>query len=213
MAILVRFCVVFFVMCVMAGQANAISNTKSTQFRYITAKEINNQFYFAETRKRTNRFHVSASVKKKPSTIAAVSKERNKDSKVKAAAAVQKNKLRRKAVAAKKKEFRQVKKKINRLRVTATAYNSLPSQTDSTPNIAAWGDRLRPGMKAIAVSRDLLKKYGLKHKDKVRISGLKGEYLVLDKMNKRWRKKIDIYMGKDRRKALRWGRKKVTIRW
>ncbi|CAA6799904.1 MAG: Unknown protein, partial [uncultured Thiotrichaceae bacterium] len=79
-----------------------------------------------------------------------------------------------------------------RLDVTATAYNSLPAQTDSTPDIAAWGDRLRPGMKAIAVSRDLLKKYGLKHKDKVKISGLKGEYLVLDKMNKRWKKKIDI---------------------
>jgi len=101
----------------------------------------------------------------------------------------------------------------NQLRVTATAYNSLAAQTDSTPNIAAWGDRLRPGMKVIAVSRDLLKKYGLKHRDKVKISGLEGEYLVLDKMNKRWRKKIDIYMGKDRRKALKWGRKNVTIRW
>lgn len=100
-----------------------------------------------------------------------------------------------------------------RLDVTATAYNSLPAQTDSTPDIAAWGDRLKPGMKAIAVSRDLLKKYGLKHKDKVKISGLKGEYEVLDKMNKRWKKKIDIYMGKDRRKALKWGRKDVTIHW
>lgn len=68
-------------------------------------------------------------------------------------------------------------------------------------------------MKVIAVSRDLLHKYGLKHKTKVRISGLEGEYLVLDKMNKRWRKKIDIYMGKDRRKALHWGRKNVTITW
>ena len=103
--------------------------------------------------------------------------------------------------------------KQQQLRVTATAYNSLPAQTDSTPNIAAWGDRLRPGMKVIAVSRDLLKKYGLKHRDKVKISGLEGEYVVLDKMNKRWRKKIDIYMGKDRRKALKWGRKNVTIRW
>ncbi len=104
-------------------------------------------------------------------------------------------------------------KSVKELRVTATAYNSLPAQTDNTPDIAAWGDRLRPGMKAIAVSRDLLKKYGLKHKDKVKISGLEGEYQVLDKMNKRWKKKIDIYMGKDRRKALKWGRKNVTIQW
>ncbi len=100
-----------------------------------------------------------------------------------------------------------------RLKVTATAYTSHVNQTDSTPNIAAWGDRLKPGMKAIAVSRDLLKVYGLKHKQKVRIKGLKGEYVVLDKMNKRWRKKIDIYMGMDKKKAFRWGRRKVEIYW
>ena len=101
----------------------------------------------------------------------------------------------------------------NRLHVTATAYTSHVNQTDSTPNIAAWGDRLRPGMKAIAVSRDLLNKYGLKHKQKVHIKGLEGEYVVLDKMNKRWRKKIDIYMGKNLRKAFKWGRRKVEIHW
>jgi len=100
-----------------------------------------------------------------------------------------------------------------RLRVTATAYTSHVGQTDSTPNIAAWGDRLRPGMKSIAVSRDLLKKYGLKHKQKVRIKGLEGEYVVLDKMNKRWRKKIDIYMGRNKHKAFQWGRRKVEILW
>ena len=101
----------------------------------------------------------------------------------------------------------------NRLRVTATAYTSHVGQTDSTPNVAAWGDRLRPGMKAIAVSRDLLKVYGLKRGQKVRIKGLKGEYIVLDKMNKRWRKKIDIYMGMNKRKAFKWGRRKVDIMW
>jgi len=99
------------------------------------------------------------------------------------------------------------------LHVTATAYTSHADQTDSTPNIAAWGDRLKPGMKAIAVSRDLLKVHGLKHKQKVRIKGLEGEYVVLDKMNKRWRKKIDIYMGMNKRKAFKWGRRKVEILW
>ena len=110
-----------------------------------------------------------------------------------------------------KKEKRQNYSK--RLHVTATAYTSHAAQTDSTPNIAAWGDRLRPGMKAIAVSRDLLNEYGLKHKQKVRIKGLNGEYVVLDKMNKRWRKKIDIYMGMNKRKAFQWGRRKVEILW
>lgn len=97
--------------------------------------------------------------------------------------------------------------------VTATAYTSHVNQTDSTPNIAAWGDRLKPGMKVIAVSRDMLNKYGLKHRSKVRIKGLDGEYLVLDKMNKRWKKKIDIYMGMDLKKAYKWGRKKVELQW
>jgi len=99
------------------------------------------------------------------------------------------------------------------LAVTATAYTSHVGQTDSTPNIAAWGDRLRPGMKVIAVSRDLLNTYGLKHRSKVKIRGLSGEYLVLDKMNRRWRKKIDIYMGKNKNRAFQWGRRKVVIEW
>ncbi|MBD8513314.1 3D domain-containing protein [Photobacterium sp. WH77] len=97
-----------------------------------------------------------------------------------------------------------------KVRVTATAYNSVPAQTDSSPSIAAWGDRLKPGMKAIAVSRDLLK-MGLKHGSKVKISGLPGEYVVLDKMHHRWSKKIDIYMGRDVRAAKNWGRRAVTI--
>lgn len=111
------------------------------------------------------------------------------------------------------KDSLKTKSYSNRLHVTATAYTSHRNQTDSTPNIAAWGDRLHPGMKAIAVSRDLLKIYGLKHGQKVRIKGLSGEYAVLDKMNKRWRKKIDIYMGMNKRKAFQWGRRKVEILW
>ncbi|PSW19313.1 hypothetical protein C9I98_13170 [Photobacterium sanctipauli] len=96
------------------------------------------------------------------------------------------------------------------LKVTATAYNSVRAQTNANPTIAAWGDRLKPGMKVIAVSRDLLS-MGLKHGSRVKISGLPGEYVVLDKMNKRWSKKIDIYMGKDIQAARNWGRRSVTI--
>ena len=96
--------------------------------------------------------------------------------------------------------------------VTASAYNSLRGQTVGNPSIAAWGDRLRPGMKAIAVSRDL-QRMGLGHRTEVKIKGLPGTYLVLDRMNKRWRKKIDIYMGTDRAKAMRWGKRNVEITW
>jgi 3D (Asp-Asp-Asp) domain-containing protein len=102
--------------------------------------------------------------------------------------------------------------KLLTLKVTSSAYNSLPGQTDSRPNEAAWGDILKPGMKAIAVSRDLLA-MGLTRNTRVKIKGMPGTYRVLDKMNKRWSKKIDIYMGNDRRKAMRWGRRKVEISW
>ncbi|MEA1954454.1 MAG: LysM peptidoglycan-binding domain-containing protein [Campylobacterota bacterium] len=100
-----------------------------------------------------------------------------------------------------------------KLRVTATAYSSHVGQTDSTPFLAAWNNRLRPGMKIIAVSRDMLTRYGMRNGTKVRISGLPGYYRVRDKMNKRYRKRIDIYMGVNRRKALRWGRRSVVIHW
>lgn len=80
------------------------------------------------------------------------------------------------------------------MEVTVSAYNSTAAQTDGQPNLAAWGDTLAPGMKAIAVSRDLVG-LGLNHNTQVKIEGLKGIYLVKDKMHQRWRKKIDLYMG------------------
>jgi len=98
------------------------------------------------------------------------------------------------------------------MEVTATAYNSVEAQTANDPNIAAWGDTLKPGMKAIAISRDLLDS-GLHYNMEVTIDGLDGKYIVLDKMQRRWTQKIDIYMGKDVSKAREWGNQEVTIRW
>ncbi len=98
------------------------------------------------------------------------------------------------------------------LEVTATAYNSLPGQTHGDPTLTAWGDRLEPGMKSIAVSRDLIE-LGLGHGVEVEIGGLPGVYTVRDKMARRWRRKIDIYMGEDVEAARRWGRRQVEIRW
>ncbi len=102
--------------------------------------------------------------------------------------------------------------KWRELRVTATAYNSKQDQTSEHPFVAAWGDHLVPGMKIIAVSRDLIP-LGLRHGTRVEISGLSGTYRVLDKMNERWDHRIDIYMGLDVEKAERWGKRQVTIRW
>lgn len=100
--------------------------------------------------------------------------------------------------------------KWNSMVVTASAYNSLESQGVGNVNITAFGDTLVPGMKSIAVSHDLIEK-GLTHNTKVKIQGLEGIYIVNDKMHSRWKNKIDIYMGIDRKKAMEWGRKKVEI--
>lgn len=96
------------------------------------------------------------------------------------------------------------------IEVTATAYNSLAYQTNSNPHITAFGDSLKPGLKYIAVSRDLLRN-GLKHNTLVKVEGLHGTYLVKDKMNRRFRNKIDLYMGTDVKAAKKWGRRKVNI--
>ena len=96
------------------------------------------------------------------------------------------------------------------IKVTATAYNSLAYQTDSDPHVTAFGDSLKPGMKYIAVSNDLIKK-GLKHDTPIKIDGFEGIYFVKDKMHARKRNHIDIYMGEDVKAAKAWGRKKVSI--
>jgi len=100
-----------------------------------------------------------------------------------------------------------------KIRVVATAYTSHRNQTDSTPFLAAWNNRIRPGMKIIAVSHDLIKKYGLTNGVKVKIMGLPGYYTVRDKMNKRLRNHIDIYMGVNKRRALKWGRRRIVLYW
>jgi 3D (Asp-Asp-Asp) domain-containing protein len=98
------------------------------------------------------------------------------------------------------------------LAVTATAYNSVAHQTNSEPWVGAWGDRLEPGMKVIAVSRDLLDE-GLTRGVEVEVEGLPGAYRVLDKMGRRWSRRIDIYMGDDVEAARRWGVREVQIHW
>lgn len=94
--------------------------------------------------------------------------------------------------------------------VDATAYNSVAGQTDGDPWVAAWNNRLKPGQKVIAVSRDLEKR-GLTNGAKVKIEGLSGTYTVRDRMNKRFRNRIDVWMEKDVRKARSWGKRKLKV--
>ena len=96
--------------------------------------------------------------------------------------------------------------------VTATAYNSTVAQTDSTPTVTAHGIRLTPGMQVIAVSPDL-EAMGLRVGTRVQIEGLPGVWEVADRMPKRRRRAIDVYMGLDVAKARAFGRREVRVRW
>lgn len=98
------------------------------------------------------------------------------------------------------------------LEVTATAYNSTVAQTDSTPYEGAWGDAITPGMQVIAVSKDLLEA-GLTRGVEVRIDGLRGTWVVLDRMPARHHRRIDLYMGLDVAAARKWGVRSVVLRW
>jgi len=105
--------------------------------------------------------------------------------------------------------------KVPRVRsvvVDATAYNSLPEQTGEDTTLSASGHRLAPGMRAIAVSPDLVP-LGLVHGRKVRIEGLHGEWVVRDRMPARWKRRIDVYMGEDVEAARAFGRRRVRIHW
>ncbi len=98
------------------------------------------------------------------------------------------------------------------MEVMATAYNALPAQTQGDPEVGAWGDKLDVNIPSIAVSRDLIE-LGLVHNTKVRIDGFSGYYLVRDKLNKRFTKQIDIFMGLERDAANEFGKKMVSIHW
>lgn len=100
---------------------------------------------------------------------------------------------------------------LHELRVSATAFNSVVAQTDAQPTLTASGEHLRPGLRAIAVSPDL-EREGLTFGTRVEIDGY-GEWVVLDRMASRWRRKIDLYMGVDEAAARRFGERNVTIRW
>lgn len=69
--------------------------------------------------------------------------------------------------------------------VTATAYNSLPGQTDSTPWITAAGTRCREGVVASNF---------LPLGTKVKIEGFGSRiFTVEDRMNRRYNQRIDIW--------------------
>ncbi len=95
------------------------------------------------------------------------------------------------------------RKVIRTLRVTATAYSSTPDQTDASPFIAASGARVFDGMVAANF---------LPFGTKIRIPDMYGDkqFVVLDRMNKRYSNRVDIWMT-SRAKALKFGVRTIRI--
>ncbi|WKX76035.1 hypothetical protein [Zobellia laminariae] len=54
---------------------------------------------------------------------------------------------------------------------------------------------------------------GIGQGTQVKINGLDGIYVVMDKMHSRWENKIDIYMGTDVERARNWGNKTLKIKY
>lgn len=96
--------------------------------------------------------------------------------------------------------------------VTASAYTSHPEQTQGDPFLTASGRRLEPGMRALAVSEDLFEA-GLAFGTRVRIEGVEGEWIVIDRMPSGRRRAIDLWFGRDEEAARSFGRKRVRIDW
>tara|TARA_R110002051_G_scaffold51268_4_gene98396 strand:+ start:58674 stop:58898 length:225 start_codon:yes stop_codon:yes gene_type:complete len=64
----------------------------------------------------------------------------------------------------------------------------------------------------LRVSRDLLDS-GLVHNTKVKLQGFDSLFIVKDKINKRWLRRIDIYMGVNVKKARKWGKQIMLINY
>lgn len=92
-----------------------------------------------------------------------------------------------------------IKKVYHSYMVTLTAYSPSREETDSTPNETAILEKPVPGW-TCAVSRDLLDYLG----KKVYIFG-HGIYEINDLMNQRYKRRIDLCMGK--KEAIEFGKK------
>lgn len=96
--------------------------------------------------------------------------------------------------------------------VVATAYTASPEETEGNPRLTACGHTLSDSDAVIAVSRDL-EDAGFTCGTRVQIKNFGDKiFSVQDRTSARWKKRIDIFMGSDRQKALNWGRRTVSVR-
>ncbi len=106
--------------------------------------------------------------------------------------------------------------KLLTILVTATIYHAVPEQTDNTPFITASNSIINAdnpqGHRWIAVSRDL-EKLGYTFGVKVCVDGagdLDGIWTVQDRMNKRFKNRIDFLVNKEL-KGGKWNKVKLSI--
>lgn len=98
-------------------------------------------------------------------------------------------------------------KPLKPIKVAASVYFPVESQTDDTPLITADGSRIREKKPSkhrwIAVSRNLLSRWGgpINYGDTLQIKGiskkLDGNYIVRDTMKKKIRNRIDLLVGEE----------------
>lgn len=93
--------------------------------------------------------------------------------------------------------------------VTLTAYSSTTGQCDSTPFITASDQSVRIGI--IAVSDDLMEEMGLRFGQRVLIPGY-GLFEVQDRMNPRWKRRVDIWQENNKVAKL-FGSRPGTLIW
>jgi len=100
--------------------------------------------------------------------------------------------------------------------VVATVYNALEGQTDSSPDITASGFKINMSDPAsdriIAVSRDL-EPLGFTFGRYVKVTGagdLDGIWRIEDRMNKRFKMRIDFLVENDR-KLGKWSNVKIQL--
>lgn len=82
-------------------------------------------------------------------------------------------------------------KRIDISNISITSYNNEVEQCDDTPNIMASNRLVYEG--AVAISRDLKKKYNIKYGDLVYIKVFDSFFIIEDTMNERIKNTIDIF--------------------
>lgn len=76
--------------------------------------------------------------------------------------------------------------------VVITSYNNDPNQTDDSPNVTATNRGVREGI--VAVSYDFINKGQIHYGDLLYIDCFNKWYLVEDTMNKRFTKRVDVFL-------------------